>query len=366
MHRPLILTTLLFLCFGLICQTTVNADDSAVVIEGRLDTTVYPSSGKAYTNLNFGYEVYLHDDCWLIKTIYDTNKYYLTGFDGTNVYSYFTDGSFTPPSTHPSLKNLDPGNICAGRIPLNSDLWTVCPWFAFCSGSLFAHRKPADLIPAPWGTPRRGAIESIFEPEIVLLDHTPYLPEECTFRVSDLLKSKILSTNWVNSTDIDAMRNEMKLYPSGFIGGNYQVISTTNFAGLEIPLGFECKHFMQSGDSRSWLVQDIRGTVTSISTQHLDSTQPPIPAGVRISVMDTRLRDLNSRINGFKYVITNGIWPVEVPVDVAQAFEIRKRNPPSQSIQLPNVTARRRAVWFVFLLLTLVPALLLFRFRKRL
>ena len=79
---------------------------------------------------------------------------------------------------------------------------------------------------------------------IEISDHAPYLPKECKFRVSDLLKAKILSTNWVDSADKDEMRIKMNLYPRDFIGGDYRVISTTNFAELEIPLEFECKHFM--------------------------------------------------------------------------------------------------------------------------
>jgi hypothetical protein len=357
------------------CQTKANAEDNAVVIQGRLNLTAYEPSGGIFTNLNFGFEVSLQDNRWLIKTIYNPGTYFLTGYDGTNVYDYFVDASFTPPPAHASLTNHLSGTICAGSIPLNNNVYTMCPWFAFCSGSLFAERKAGDLIPAPWGAPRVFAIDSIFEPEVAVFDGVPHLPKECQFRVSDLLKTKILATNWADLADKDEMRLQFKPYHEGFLGGVYRVIATTNFAGFEIPLEFDCKRFIPadksalfkpSGNSNSWLGQEIKGTVESISMRYLDSTQPPIPAGKQIDVSDMRLRDLQARVNGFGYAITNGIWPVEVAQGVARKFEDRRHVPILPTSTLPNVPVRRRAVWVVILLLTVAPVVFLFLFRKKL
>ena len=377
MRWSAIFSSLLFLYFSLVCQTKASAEDNAVVIKGRLNLTAYAPHGEVFTNFSFGFEVSLQDNRWLIKTIYNPGTYFFTGFDGMNVYSYFVDGAFKPQLGYSYLTNHLSGTICAGSIPLNNDVYTMSPWFAFCSGSLFAERKAEDLIPAPWGAPRVFAVDSIFEPEITVLNGAPHLPKECQFRVSDLLETKILSTNWVDINDRDEMRLQLKPYRDGFLGGVYRVISTTNFAGLEIPLDFECKRFIPvdpklfagrfkpSGSSNSWLGQEIKGTVKSISMEHLDSTQPPIPAGMQIDVSDMRLRDLRARVNGFSYKITNGVWPVKVAPEIASAFRVRQGAVIIPTSELQSVPVRRRGVWVAFLLLAFIPPVLFFLFRKK-
>jgi hypothetical protein len=77
-----------------------------------------------------------------------------------------------------------------------------------------------------------------------------------------------------------------------------------------------------------------------------------------------RLRDLHARVNGFGYAITNGIWPVEIPADIAKKFEDRRHAIIKPTNNLPNVPIRRRAIWIAFLLLAAVPVFFLFR-KKR-
>ena len=364
---------LVFLCSGLLCGSKARAGADAVVINGKLTCTVHGGpAGGIFTNVgvSFGYEVNLCSNLWLIKTIYEPGRYELTGFDGTNVYSYLVDGSFVPPSGLSSeaveeLKKLHVGTITAGRLPLEQSVWTMCPWFAFCSGAVLADRKPGDLIPAPWGGVRFNPAASIvFDLETTTFDRPPYLPKECKFRVSELLKSKVLATNLANSTDKEELQLKLEASPAGFLGGEYRVISTTNFAGLEIPLEFECKRFIPSGNSNSWLGYYIKGKVESISSGHLDSTQPPIPEGEQISAIDTRLRALDAGIQGWRYKITNGVWPAEIPVDAIRAFDKGKRNH-IISIPASSVTVRRHGAWVVFLLLALIPPVLIFLFRKK-
>jgi hypothetical protein len=370
--RPISVFLLLpLLCFSLLCEREVRAEADVVVIKGIQTCTTYWPSGGIFTNQSFNFEVSLDGNHWLIKTIYLPNKYYFTGFDGTNVYSYLaadmtklTSGLSAEASE--KMKHLHPGSITAGCIPLEHGMWVMYPWFAFCSGSVFAERKPGDLVPAPWGSARFQPNASILEPEMTVFERAPHLPKECKFRVSELLKSRVLETNLLNSTDKEATRIAMEICPAGFLGGEYRVISMTNFTGLEIPMEFECNRFEppfpHSTSSNPWLEQTIRGSVVSISRQHLDSTLPPIPPGDQISVTDTRLRALAAGIGGWNYRITNGVWPVEIPADAIRAFDKGKGN---LLIPTSDTTVRRHSAWVVFVLLAFIPPALFFFFRKK-
>jgi hypothetical protein len=358
------------LLFPLLLAITLNSTllnlvnaEVAVVIQCKINLTGYTQDGQiatyfGTTNLGYGYEVSLLKTGWFIKTIYAKDTYCLTGCDGTNVYNRFIDDTFVPPN--PAIEIAESGTICAGLIPLNSDQWTVFPWFVYCSGSVIENRKVGDLFPVPWGSPREFAVASICEPDVEVFDRPPHLPKQCKFIVSNLNKNKILSTNLVNLSDKDELRLQINRYPNNFLAGEYRVISTTNFGGLEIPLQFECKRFEMSSvlSSNFWMEQIFRGEVQSVWTQNVESPLPPFPLKKRFVVMDTRLRDLDGGVRGFKYEVKDGVWPSIIPDKVRGAFEVDKTN---KVIVTTSVSWRRRVVWLVFLLVIGIPPYFIFK-----
>lgn len=353
----------LLLNFLLVFSGLVSAENT-VCIHGTISLTSFTKDGQiasnlGSTNLRFSYEVSLFKSGWLIKTIYDENTYYLTGSDGTNVYSRFVDGEFVPPKKL-SIEIAESGEICAGLIPINNDQWTVFPWFVYCSGSIFGSRMPGDIMPVPWGAPRDNPITSVCEPKVVTFDQPPFLPKQCKFYVSARNIKMIVSTNFTNIKDKDTLRLQLNRYPDNFLAGEYRVVSSTNIAGYEIPLQFEGKRFgfPLESSSQSWIEQIYKGDVQFIQTQNMESPLPPIPSKKRFVVVDSRLRDLGGGVNAFSYEIKNGVWPAIIPGDAIIAFELNKKN---KLVSTSKISLRRRIVWLAFFLIIVIPPYFIFR-----
>jgi|GEM_PF-2646254 len=342
-------SALLCLSLVILWNQQVLGND-AFYVEGTLSCTYYKHSLTNVTQViqKTGFEVWVKDNLWTIKTTFGSNWYSLHGCDGTNVYSLLYD----PSSTADSL----PGQITPGICPLDSDYYTFMPWLIYASG---AYIEKSDSVSAFWMRPRSEVLAWAYDSKINRSPAKPFLPIKIRY---------VASSNSINSAPsnevlrIEAIpERELKLKQAGLrelisvgsIGGELEVVSTTNLNGLEIPTKFTAMTYnLKQKNTTNMLFE---GKIGKVAISERDSYLPKISE--KVSAADYRFRDVKSKTDHILYFIADSQWPAVSDPKLVKEFNQKRSRIPS----FEQTTLAKIVLYLIFALLLFAPVYFLTR-----
>ena len=366
-----------YLLFIALTSTSVSLYAYNFEAEGTLKCNYFSPYGTN-TEQKTGFVVSVDDNRWSIKTMFGEGWYSVHGCDGTNIYAIFYDPhpvsiNSKKPVTLPYL----PGHITEGVYPLDVAYYTTMPWLAFASTDYL--ESGTNSLPCFWRIPRSDPMAWIFETKIERSKAPPYLPAQVKF-ITSIAKLKLATKNPAlrlespSKWEYASRNSDLTGIGEGKVGGEFHVIATTNFNGLEIPIEFEGVTYLpkslikqagasatsaQSVSDGDWTYTNLVfiGRVTRI-TNSGDRFYLPL-LDKNVSVTDFRFRDSASKVDYLQYAITNSTWPSDKDPILVNAFEEKKKHLPQHLPRFETEHRGRSFILVIFGLVTFLPILLL-------
>lgn len=263
---------------------------------------------------------------WRLDSINEPpqRKRTITYGDGENIYVRFEDAEYVPSTIE--LEGVQAGHITGGNMPYESDPWTLAPWFMLIGGNAAAQESDTTLIPTPWGLSRDNILDLANDVEITFLDNQSRFVAEAQFVHSKELANLAMESDVLNETDTDVIAATAARIQEKEVTGKAVTTTTTNLFDKVYPKTFLIEKFspnyLNNISEQNHAAIRYKGTIASITRTNTTTSLGVIPSGVEISVMDTRLREVQGGIEGFSYRISDRSWPIEPPTSARERFAI--------------------------------------------
>lgn len=336
-----------FLCFTSTADT--NSPPVAVVFRGAISNSFFVEGQLLEKGREFEVAVTERGSSYIVRDAERRTESRASFINGE--YSYTLQGPFTNRSGQ--VSNVVSARIETRRHPRDDGSWINYLWLGFGSYDYFAHRTNSAAHPI-WATGLREKNENKLGTTAVFWPlETAHYPASVCYVTDGNVYFEVKESN---SLQKKQMRPP---FDSGFTNLAFNLISTTNLDGEQVPVEFEISRF---GTQNTWqtnaslkLLMISHVWVYSVNRQTNRVSEPGF-AG-RVVALDARISPDGTGLRGLHVAMTNGNWPNIS--ETRRIYESQKRAIEINKAQTKDLGPRRKLVLAAFLLSSIGFAVLL-------